>query len=64
MERIQKSNCFRKGIQQALRIVTVSFLTVTPSPKLLTDLWPPVMSLPPSFQVLPESKLSMKTLIQ
>ena len=42
----------------------VSFLVVTPSPDLSTDLWPPMTSLLPSFQVFPELKLSKKTLIQ
>ena len=42
----------------------VSFLTVTPSPELSTDLWPPLTSHFPSLQVLSEAKLSKKTLIQ
>ena len=42
----------------------VSFFTVTPSPELSTDLWPPVTSLLPNYQILPDPKLSKKTLIQ
>ena len=42
----------------------ISFLTVTPFPELSTDLWPPVTSLLPSFQVLSGPKISKKTLTQ
>ena len=41
----------------------VSFLTVTHSPELSTDLWPPVTSLPASFQALAEPKSNCKIVL-
>ena len=42
----------------------VSFLAVTPSSEISTDLWPTVTSFLPSIQVLRVLKLSKKTLIR
>ena len=60
----KSSTALRREFCKYFKYHRVSFLTVTPSPELSTDLWPPVMSLLPSFQILPEPKLSKKTMIQ